>query len=138
MINCAKKAVRLTTSSGKEVEYVAENLVTDKVASNRIVLNHLDAASNLDIRTVSEFLEELPGMPPEREIEFVIELVPGTAPIFKRPYRMTTNQLAELKEQLQELLDKGYIRLVHHPGEHLLYLFRRRMVRRECVLITVL
>jgi hypothetical protein len=44
MINCAKKVVRLTTSSDKEVEYVAENLVTDKAASNRIVLNHLDAA----------------------------------------------------------------------------------------------
>jgi hypothetical protein len=102
MINYAKKAVRLTTSSGKEVEYVAENLVIDKAASNRIVLNHLDAASTLDIRTVSEFLdvlpEELPGMPPDREIEFVIELVPGTTPIFERSYRMAANQLAELKE----------------------------------------
>jgi hypothetical protein len=48
-------------------------------------------------------------MPPDREIEFVIELVPGTAPIFKRPYRMAANQLAELKEQLQELLDKRYV-----------------------------
>jgi hypothetical protein len=114
MINCAKKAVRLTTSSGKEVEYVAENLVTNKAASNRIVSNHLDVASTLDIRTVSEFLdvfpEELPGLPPDREIEFVIELVLGTAPIFKRPCRMAANQLAELKGQLQELLDKGYIR----------------------------
>jgi hypothetical protein len=41
-------------------------------------------------------------MPPDREIEFVIELVPGTVPIFRRPYRMTANQLAELIEQLQE------------------------------------
>jgi hypothetical protein len=55
MINCAKKVVRLITSSGKEVEYVADNLVMDKAASNRIVLNHLDAASTLDMRTVSEF-----------------------------------------------------------------------------------
>jgi hypothetical protein len=95
MINYAKKAVRLTTSSGKEMEYVAENLVTDKAASNRVVLNQLDAASSMDVRTVSEFLdvfpEELLGMPPNREIEFVIELVPGTAPIFKRPYRMAAN-----------------------------------------------
>jgi hypothetical protein len=111
MINCAKKAVRLTTSSGKELEYVAENLVTNKAASNRMALNQLDATSTLDIRTISEFLdvfpEELPGMPLDYKIEFVIELVPGTAPIFKRPYRMAANQLAELKEQLQELLDKG-------------------------------
>jgi hypothetical protein len=104
MINYAKKAVRLTTSSGKKVEYVTENLVTDKAASNRIVLNHRDAASTLGIRTVSEFPdvfpEELPSIPPDYEIEYVIELVPGTAPIFKRPYRMVANQLAELKEQL--------------------------------------
>jgi hypothetical protein len=113
VIDCAKKAVRLTPSSGKELEYVAENLVTDKAASSRIVLNHLDAISTLDIKTVFEFpdvfLEELLGMPPDREIEFVVELVPSTTPIFKRPYRMAANQLAELKEQLQELLDKGYI-----------------------------
>jgi hypothetical protein len=79
----------LTNSSGKELEYVAENLVTDKATSNRIVLNHLDAASTLDIRTVSKypdvFPEEFLGMPSDREIEFVIELIPGTAPIFKRP-----------------------------------------------------
>jgi hypothetical protein len=110
LIDYGKKAVRLTPSSGKELKYVAENLVLHKAASNRMVLNHLDAASTRDIRTVSEFSdvfpEELPGMPPDREIEFVIELVPGTAPIFKRPYRMAANQLAELKEQLQELLDK--------------------------------
>jgi hypothetical protein len=58
----------------------------------------------LDIRTVSKFLdvfsEELSGMPPDHEIEFVIELVPSTAPIFKRAYRMAANQLDELKEQL--------------------------------------
>jgi hypothetical protein len=114
LINCAKKAVRLTPSSGKEQEYVAENLVMDKAASNRMVLNQLDVASTRDIRTVFEFPdafpEELPSMPPDHEIEFMIELVLGTTPIFKRPYRMATNQLAELKEQLQELLDKGYIR----------------------------
>jgi hypothetical protein len=48
-------------------------------------------------------------MPPDQEIEFVIELVPSTVPIFKRPYRMTANQLVDLKEQIQELLDKRYI-----------------------------
>jgi hypothetical protein len=104
LIDCANMTIRLTPSSGKEVEYVAENLVTDRAASNRIVLNHLDVVSTLDIRTIFNypdvFSEELPGMPPDNEIEFVIELVPGTAPIFKRPYRMAANQLAELKEQL--------------------------------------
>jgi hypothetical protein len=56
------------------------------------------------------FPDELPGMPPDRDIEFVIELQPRTAPISKRPYRMPPAELAELKKQLQELLDKGFIR----------------------------
>jgi hypothetical protein len=138
MINCAKKAVRLTTSSGKEVEYVAENLVMDKAASNKIVLSYLDAASTLDIRTVSEFpdvfQEELPGMPPDRENEFVTELVPGTAPIFKRPYRMAANQLAELKGQLQELLDKGYIRPSASPwGAPIIFVPKKDGTQRMCI-----
>jgi hypothetical protein len=58
------------------------------------------------------FPDELPGMPPDRDVEFVIELQPGTAPISKQPYRMPPKELAELKNQLQELLDKGYI----HPS----------------------
>src|SRR6185369_8509071 len=56
------------------------------------------------------FPDDLPGMPLDRDIEFVIELQPGTAPISKRPYRMQNKELAELKIQLQELLDKGFTR----------------------------
>jgi hypothetical protein len=56
------------------------------------------------------FPDELPRMPPDRDIEFAIELQPGMAPISKRPYRMPPAELAELKKQLQELLDKGFIR----------------------------
>jgi len=55
------------------------------------------------------FLEELPGLPPDREVEFAIELIPGTTPISRRPYRMPPNELDELKTQLKELLDKGFI-----------------------------
>jgi hypothetical protein len=59
---------------------------------------------------VSEFLdvfpEELPGMPPDRNIEFVIELMSGTTPIYKSPYRMATLELAKLKEHIKELLKK--------------------------------
>jgi hypothetical protein len=117
---------------------VAENFITDKAGSNRIVLNHLDAASTLDIRTVSEypdvFPEELLGIPLDREIEFVIELVLGIAPIFKRPYRMAANQLAELKEQLQELLDKGYIHPSASPwGAPVILLPKKDGTQRMCV-----
>ncbi|KAA0063394.1 gag protease polyprotein [Cucumis melo var. makuwa] len=56
------------------------------------------------------FPEELLGLPPHREVEFAIELEPGTVPISRAPYRMAPTELKELKVQLQELLDKGFIR----------------------------
>jgi hypothetical protein len=55
------------------------------------------------------FPDDLSGMPPDRAIEFKIELQPGIAPVYKRPYPMAPNEMAEMKTQLQELLDKGYI-----------------------------
>jgi hypothetical protein len=61
------------------------------------------------------FHEELPGMPPDQDIEFVIELKPGTAPIYKTPSRMTTPELAELKEHIKKLLEKGFIRPSSSP-----------------------
>jgi hypothetical protein len=58
------------------------------------------------------FPDELPGLPPDRDIEFVIELIPGTPQTSRRPYQMPPNELAELKKQLQDLLTKGLI----HPS----------------------
>ena len=67
-----------------------------------------------DIPVVCEFPhvfpEELPGLPPDRETEFTIEVTPSVAPISIPPYRMAPLELQELKKQLQELLDKGFIR----------------------------
>nr|GFA52100.1 putative reverse transcriptase domain-containing protein [Tanacetum cinerariifolium] len=56
------------------------------------------------------FLDELPGIPPVREVEFNIELILGAEPISKAPYRMDPVELNELKDQLQELLERGFIR----------------------------
>jgi hypothetical protein len=56
------------------------------------------------------FLDDLTGMPPDRAIKFKIKLQPGTAPVYKRSYPKAQNEMVELKIQLQELLDKGYIR----------------------------
>jgi hypothetical protein len=61
------------------------------------------------------FLEELPGMPPDREVEFVMDLLPGTAPISKRLYRMSVEELKELKKQLMELQEARYIRSDSSP-----------------------
>jgi hypothetical protein len=63
------------------------------------------------------FLDELPRMPPERYIEFAVELQPGTAPISKRPFKMPPAKLAELKKQLQELLERGSFAQVLHHGD---------------------
>ena len=67
-----------------------------------------------DISIVRDFLdvfpEELPGLPPKREVEFTIELVSGTASISKATYRMAPLELKELKTQLQEMFDRGFIR----------------------------
>ena len=67
-----------------------------------------------DVPIIRDFLEvspkDLPGLSPDREIEFVIELVLGIAPISKAPYKMAPAELKELKTQLQELLDKKFIR----------------------------
>jgi hypothetical protein len=76
----------------------------------------------------------LPGTPPDHEIEFVIELVPGTAPIFKRPYRMNANQLAKVKEQLEELLDRGYIHPSASPwGSPVIFVPKKDSTQRMCV-----
>jgi hypothetical protein len=80
------------------------------------------------------FPDELPRMPPDRDIEFAIELQPRTAPISKRPYRMPPAELAELKKQLQELLYKGFIRPSNSPwGCPTLFVKKKDASLRLCV-----
>jgi hypothetical protein len=107
LIDFTKKSVKLTTLDGKELEFIAELVVTAKGVANRVKVNHLDASQGSEVPVVNEFPavfpEELPGMLPDRDILFVIDLKPGTAPIYKTPFRMTTPELAELKEHIKEL-----------------------------------
>jgi hypothetical protein len=91
-----------------------------------------------DIPIVYEYLDifpdDLPGMPPDRDIEFIIELQPGIAPISKKSYRMPPNKLAELKIQLQDLLDKGFIRPSASPwGCAALFVKKKDNSLRLCV-----
>jgi hypothetical protein len=78
------------------------------------MLNRTKVTALEEIRVVQEypdvFPEDLPSMPPDRDIEFLIELLPGTPPMPKRPYRMPVNELVELNTQIAELLAKGFIR----------------------------
>jgi hypothetical protein len=116
LIDCAKKFVKLTTPEGNEMEFVAEPVVTANGVANSAKVNQLDASQGSEVPVVNEFAdvfpEELPGMPPNRDIKFVIELKPGTTLICKTPYRMATLELAKLKEHIKELLEKGFI----HPN----------------------
>jgi hypothetical protein len=91
-----------------------------------------------DIPVVSKFPdvfpEYLPGLPPERDVEFVIELKPGTAPVYRRSYRMPPNELAELKTQLQDLLEKGFIRPSSSPwGCPAIFVKKKDQTLRMCV-----
>jgi hypothetical protein len=91
-----------------------------------------------DISVVCEFPDvfpdDLPGLPPERDVEFVIELKPGTAPISRRSYRMPPNELAELKAQLQDLLEKGFIRPSSSPwGCPAIFVKKNDQTLRMCV-----
>ncbi|KAL4020621.1 hypothetical protein IC575_019402 [Cucumis melo] len=80
------------------------------------------------------FPEELPGLPPHREVEFAIELEPGTVPISRAPYRMAPAELKELKVQLQELLDKGFIRPSVFPwGAPVLFVKKKDGSMRLCI-----
>ncbi|KAL0536139.1 hypothetical protein IC582_025073 [Cucumis melo] len=91
-----------------------------------------------DVPVVKEFLDVFPddlsGLPPDREIEFTIELLPGTAPISQAPYRMAPSELKELKMQLQELVDKGYIRPSVSPwGAPVLFVKKKDGTLRLCI-----
>jgi hypothetical protein len=92
VIQCARKIVKLTKKDGTSVEFVA--MVQSGLDGK---LNQTKAIALEDIRVVQDypdvFPEELPGMPPDRDIEFLIELLPVTHPISKRPYRMPMNEL---------------------------------------------
>jgi hypothetical protein len=113
LIDCAKKSVKLTTLDGKELKFAVEPVVIAKGVANRAKVNQLDASDGPEVPVVSEFRDvypkELPGIPPDRDIEFVIELMSSTAPIYKSPYTMPTPKLVELKEHIKELLEKGFI-----------------------------
>jgi hypothetical protein len=100
---------------------------------------HHTAAQNVeDILVACEFpnvfSKELSGMPPDQDVEFIIELQPGMTPISRRPYKMTHKELAELKVQLNKLLDKGYIRPSSSPwGCLALFVKKKDQSLRLCV-----
>jgi hypothetical protein len=108
-IDYTRKAITVTSSDGVQIEHIAT------MPSRKAYYKKSVAGLTLDqVPVVCEypdvFPEELPGMPPDRDIEFIIELIPGTTPIAQRHYRMNPQELKELKKQLADMLSKGLIR----------------------------
>ena len=112
-IDCASKSIYLTTLEGKRIKYASRH------APRRTQVNSLTGVVQEEVPVVKDypdvFPEELRGMPPDRDIEFLIELLPCTGPISKRPYWVPANDLEEIKKQIKELLEKGYIRRSSSP-----------------------
>jgi hypothetical protein len=138
LIDCTKMSIKLTTSDGKDLEFVVEPIDTTKGVANCAKVNQLDASQGSEVPVVSEFpdvfLEELLCIPPDRDIEFVIELVPGAAPIYKSSYRMDTLELAELKEHIKVLLEKGSVHPSSSPwGTPVMFVPKKDGTQRLCM-----
>ena len=131
-INCATQEVNLTGQDGQATKFITRR----STPSKEIVFTAIAKMELIPV--VSEFPdvfpEELPGMPPDRELEFAIELVPETAPLYKKYYRMLSSELVELKKQLDEMLQKGYIRPSSSPwGSPAIFVDKKDGSLRMCV-----
>ncbi|KAJ9561679.1 LOW QUALITY PROTEIN: hypothetical protein OSB04_006839 [Centaurea solstitialis] len=154
-ICCAEKIVRLALPDGSILEVHGEKPKKDiKLVSFMRMRSHLrkeyvafmahvvdkkaEEKSIQDIPVVREFPEvfpeELPGLPPPRQVEFHIDLIPGAGPVAKSPYRLAPSEMQELSSQLQELLDKGFIRPSSSPwGAPVLFVKKKDGSFRMCI-----
>ena len=156
VIDCARKQVTLTPWGEEKVMYVGSQvrslppmiLVVQArkliIRGNQVFLAFVvtptkQAKKNLkDILVVCEhvdiFSTDYSGLPPQREVEFGIECVPGINPISKAPYRMASSELKELKKQLQKLLYKGFIHPSISPwGAPMLFVKKKDRSMRMCI-----
>jgi hypothetical protein len=119
------------------LQYVVEPVVTAKGAANLMSQNQLEANLGPEVPVVNEFpdvSDEFPSMPHDRHIEFMSELVHDTSPIYKRPHRMSAKQLAELKDQINKLIKKGYIhRSSFLLGVPMIFILKNDGTQRMCM-----
>ncbi|KAI3715505.1 hypothetical protein L6452_22489 [Arctium lappa] len=154
-IVCSKKLIRLPNPPGEFVVIYGEKkkgevaIITMAKARKCLVKGcssflayvidvKLEKSKLEDVRIVREFLDvfpdDLPGLPPDRQLEFRIDLVPGAAPIAKAPYHLAPSEMQEMMAQLQELLEKGFIRPISSPwGAPVLFLKKKDGTMRMCI-----
>ena len=126
---------------GKFIYYLkARNMMSKGYICHLVRVRDVEAEplTLQSVPVVNEFIdvfpEELPGLPPEREVEFGIDLIPGTQPISIPPYRMAPTELRELKEQLKDLFEKRFIRPSMSPwGEPVLFVRKKDGTLRMCI-----
>ncbi|KAL0428215.1 UNVERIFIED_CONTAM: Transposon Ty3-G Gag-Pol polyprotein [Sesamum latifolium] len=155
VVDCYKKEVMIESSGQPKVVFVGERQVVPvcvilAMEARRLMLEGCEAylayvinAEKVNptleeipvVRDFSEvFLDDLPGLPPHRKVDFTIETLLGVAPIFISPYRMAPMKLQELKKQIEELLEKGFIRPSTSPwGAPMLFVKKKDGSMRLCV-----
>ncbi|GJW04181.1 putative reverse transcriptase domain-containing protein, partial [Tanacetum coccineum] len=120
IISCTKTQKYLLKGHHVFLAHVTTKETEDKSGEKRLE----DVLIIQDFPTVSP--EDLPGLPPTRQVEFQIDLMPGDAPVARAPYRLAPSEMKELSEQLQELSDKGFIRPSSSPwGAPVLFLKKK-------------
>src|SRR3954463_3947075 len=132
LIDCAKKGITMTSTTGVSVEHVSKTLPRQFKCNKSLAQLTID-----QVIVVYEypdvFPDVLPGMPPDRDIESIIELIPGTGPIAQRPYSINPSKLVELKKQLDAMLEIGLIQPSASPWRsHVLFVDKKDGGNRLC------
>ena len=138
VLNCANKTISLTTSEGVNFQFQCSPTPTAFLTSHLAAIE----SSNTEVtptqfpivRDYEDVFQAITGLPPKREIDFCIELIPGTTPISKTPYRMAPTEMQELKKQIQELEDLGFVRPSTSPwGAPVLFVKKKDGTLRLCI-----
>ncbi|GJX65259.1 putative nucleotidyltransferase, ribonuclease H [Tanacetum coccineum] len=135
VIVCHEKIVRIPVEEGKVLCVQGERNVGK---TKTLMSTKANEPTLSDIPIVRDFEDVFPddlsGLPPQRQVEFRIDLIPGATPVAKSPYRLAPSEMQELSEQLQELQDKGFIRPSHSPwGAPVLFVKKKDGSFRMCI-----
>ncbi|GJU59861.1 putative reverse transcriptase domain-containing protein [Tanacetum coccineum] len=134
IISCTKMQKYMLKGCHVFLAHVTTKEIEDKSEKKRLE----------DVPIVRNFPEDLPGLPPTRQVKFQIDLIPGAAPVERAPYRLALSEMKELSDQLQELSDKGFIRPSSSPWGALVItsfeygkkIFRRRHSELDMVIMS--